>query len=513
MRTTFVHIFVIFLLSCQPSSQIGTIVSTKQGKIEGVLEGNIHTFKGIPFAKPPLDDLRWKAPQEMEEWTETLECKAFGPSPMQSSPVPFMYWSKEFLIPETPISEDCLYLNVWTAAKKPMDKLPVFVYIYGGGFRSGGTACPIYDGTAMAGKGVIFVSLNYRLGVFGFFAHPELSAEAAYGTSGNYALLDMMAGLKWVQENISSFGGDPENVTIAGQSAGAFAVNYLVASPLAKGLFHKAIAQSGGSVYSNPLRPSIDLKAAESNGQKFANNLDSADLVKLRQMPAEYLLKAIGGLSSPIIDGHVMPQSINQIFISGKQNDVPTMVGWNKEDRVGGPPQSADSFKQYIVNRFGPLAETFLAAYPAQNNSIAARSQIEMGRDEVFGAQNFGWASMQLQSGTAQVFVYNFDRQVPFYDESTNFGAFHSGEIVYAYDNLQTLDRPWKDSDKKLAKTMSFYWANFAKTGNPNGKDLAQWPVFTNENKEIMYLDEVSKAQVCRDLDKMAAWKKYFEQE
>jgi para-nitrobenzyl esterase len=204
-------------------------------------ESSLISYKGIPFAAPPVGELRWKAPQALEPWEGILECDAFGPSPVQGKPMAFMFWSEEFLIPADPISEDCLYLNVWTEAETIEEKLPVIVYIYGGGFRSGGSGCAIYDGASMASKGVVFVSINYRVGLFGFLAHPELTAESEYGSSGNYGILDMIAALKWVNRNISQFGGDPGNVTIAGQSAGAFGVNYLTVSPLARGTFHRAL--------------------------------------------------------------------------------------------------------------------------------------------------------------------------------------------------------------------------------------------------------------------------------
>ena len=295
------------------------IVHTKSGKVAGYIENTIEVFKGIPFAEPPVGALRWKAPQPVTAWKDLKICTAFGASPMQADPKPFMVWSKEYLIPGSPISEDCLYLNVWTANSKSKTKKPVFVYIYGGGFQSGGTACPIYDGVATAQKDVVFVSINYRVGVFAFLAHPELTKEAPYHSSGNYGLLDMIAGLKWVKENIAAFGGDPDQVTIGGQSAGAFAVNFLCASPLAKGLFERAIAESGGSILPSSLRPSLKLADAEKIGIKFANDLHCPDLVSLRNKSSEEIFKAMGGLKSPIEDGYFLPTSIMDIYQHGKQ--------------------------------------------------------------------------------------------------------------------------------------------------------------------------------------------------
>ena len=246
-KLSFLLFFISFIPICHAQFKL---ISTKNGKISGTKNGNVSIFKGIPFAAPPVGELRWKAPEPAKNWSGIKKCEAFSASPMQNKPAPFMCWTEEFIAPPEPLSEDCLYLNVWTAAKNSQEKRPVFVWIYGGGLSSGSAACAIYDGQEMAKKGVIFVSLNYRVGVFGFMAHPELSKESGKNASGNYGFLDQMAALRWIQQNIAAFGGNPNNVTIAGQSAGSFSVNALVASPLAKGLFHKAIAESGG-MFSN----------------------------------------------------------------------------------------------------------------------------------------------------------------------------------------------------------------------------------------------------------------------
>ncbi len=501
---------IVWLVSIMSLLAQTNQVKTANGIVEGSANQDIRIFKGIPFAAPPVGSLRWKAPQPIASWTGVKKCTAFSASPMQASPQPFMFWSEEFLIPKEPISEDCLYLNVWTGAKTPKEKRPVLVYIYGGGFRSGGSACPIYDGEAMAKKGVVFVSINYRVGVFGFMAHPELSKEAPYHASGNYALLDMIAALKWVQQNITAFGGDAANVTIAGQSAGAFAVNYLVASPLAKGLFHKAIAQSGGSFRANPLRPNVDLKGAEEMGVVFAKSLNCNNLAELRAKSAEEIQKAQGGLSSPITDGYVMPESISEIFAKGKQNDVPVIVGWNEDDRVSEPPQPAAAFKEQVQKRFGNLSTEFLKAYPAETDEQAAQSQIAMGRDEAFGFQDYTWAKMQTQTGKSHAYVYNFNRKVPAHTPETQFGAFHSGEIVYAYNNLHTLNRPWEPIDHKIADMMSSYWANFAKTGNPNGDGLPKWEMYQPVNEQVMIIDKTSGSQPLPTKKQMEFWEMYY---
>ena len=464
------------------------VVNTNAGKVAGFKEGRVNVFKGIPFAAPPVGDLRWKAPQKVQAWTGIKDCVQFGASPVQAEPIPFMCWSEEFLIPKKPIDEDCLYLNVWS--KSTPIKKPVLVYIYGGGFRSGGAGCAIYDGKEMAEKDIVFVSINYRVGVFGFLAHPELTKESGYGASGNYALLDMIAALKWVKENIAAFGGDPNQVTIAGQSAGAFAVSHLCATPLAKGLFKGAIAQSGGSVLSSNLRPTTHLQEAEKMGIEFAKNLHVNSLADLRKLSAEEILKSNQGLSYPIEDGYVLPSSIADIYAKGVQNDVALMLGWNYDDRVSGPPVKAEAYKAQLLKQYGANAEKVLQYYPATNDSIAAISQDNLNRDAFFGVQGFAWANAQLQKGKSKVFVYNFNRKLPAYTPATNFGAFHTGEVPYVFNNLKTVNRPWQDIDIQLADQMSNYWVNFTKTGNPNGTGLTQWSSFTKQKGQVMILAE-----------------------
>ena len=481
----FLLIFMPFTLFAQQA-----IVNTHSGKVEGMVLNEIAVFKGIPYAKPPVGSLRWKAPEPVAPWTDVKKCISFGASPVQNEPVPFMCWSKEFLIPKDPISEDCLYLNVWSKSTNAKVKKPVLVYIYGGGFRSGGSACPIYDGEAIAKKDVVFVSFNYRVGVFGFLSHPELSKESSHHSSGNYALLDMIAALKWVQQNIASFGGDPMQVTIAGQSAGAFAVNFLCATPLAKGLFRSAIAQSGGSVLPSAIRPSIKLAEAEAMGTDFAKKINCHSIDELRKKSATEIQTAVGGLSAPFEDGYVLPASIFDIYTNGKQNDVNLMLGWNADDKIMGKPMNAIDYKAQINKRFGESSNSILNFYPGGNDQEALKSQGDMSRDESFGVQGYAWASLQEKSGKHPVYVYNFNRVLPYYTPETNFGAFHSGEIVYALNNLHTLDRPWEKTDQDLASAMSDYWVNFVKTGDPNGSSLEKWPAFNPAEERILVLDK-----------------------
>ena len=469
-------------------------VTTNAGKGAGFKEGNINVFKGIPFAAPPVGELRWKAPQPIKPWSGVKDCIQFAASPMQFDPVPFMCWSEEFLIPKKPIDEDCLYLNVW--AKNTATKKPVLVYIYGGGFVSGGAGCAIYDGKEMAEKDVVFVSINYRVGVFGFLAHPELTKESGYGSSGNYALLDMIASLKWVKENIAAFGGDPDQVTIAGQSAGAFAVNHLCASPLAKGLFKGAIAQSGGSVLTSALRPTTSLQQAENMGLDFAKKLNARSIEDLRKLSAQNIFNAKQGLTYPIEDGYVLPSSIADIYANGKQNDVALILGWNLDDKVTGPPVSAEAYKQQLQKQFGTNADKVLQYYPATNDVIAAASQDNLSRDGFFGVQGYAWANAQLLKGKSNVFVYNFNRKLPSYSAASNFGAFHTGEVPYVLNNLKTVNRPWEAIDIQLADQVSNYWVNFVKTGNPNGTNLTIWPAYNAQKEQVLIINKQTEAKL-----------------
>lgn len=476
----------------ETSYQINDTIQIVSGLISGAKNqsGDIHIYKGIPFAAPPVGNLRWKAPQPVASWTDVRACIDFGPSPMQNKPAPFSMWSEEFLIPKEPISEDCLYLNVWTGAKTKNSKRPVLVWIYGGGFNSGGSAVPIYDGEAMAKKGIVFVSINYRVNIFGFFAHPELSKESSNQVSGNYGLLDQIAGLQWVKKNIASFGGDPENVTIAGQSAGSMSVNCLVASPLAKGLFNKAIAQSGASVIGQRIST---LQQQEQEGIKAGQTLNASSIAALRNISAEILLKT-PGMRGPVIDGYVLPESISTIFAQGKENKISLLTGWNEDEGLMfGPIKNAFDFRKQ-AGQYGADSVVFLKYYPAVTDEEAAASQLKLSRDMIFGVQNYSWANIESKKGQ-KVYVYRFTRKVPATGEYVKYGAFHTGEVPYAYDNLKFVKRPWETIDHELARVMSSYWVNFIKTGNPNGPTLPKWSEYKIQDKQIMILgvEQVSK--------------------
>lgn len=469
-------------------------IKVEGGMISGTTDssGTIHIFKGIPFAAPPVNELRWKAPQPVVPWKGIKKCNAFGPSPMQGNPVAFGPWSEEYLIPKEPISEDCLYLNVWTGSSSANEKRPVLVWIYGGGFMSGGSGVPIYDGEAMAKKGVIFVSINYRVGIFGFFALPELTKESEHYTSGNYGLLDQIAALKWVKNNIAAFGGDPDNVTIAGQSAGSMSVNCLVASPLCKILFKRAIAESGASLVGAGIGKMPTLEEAEKQGLEFENKMNVNSLAELRQISADKLLKKQAGPTGPIIDGYVLPKSIPEIFKEDKQNQVDLLTGWNEDDGVVFTKlKSAEEFKKQVEQQYGSNTKQILTFYPANTDEEAGMSRKRIVRDSQFGIQNYTWANVHAKESSHPVYLYRFARKLPATGNYIKYGAFHTGEVAYAYGNLRFVNRcPWQAVDYALEKTMSSYWANFVSTGNPNGQDLAEWPAYNTKNNMTMILGE-----------------------
>lgn len=469
------------------------VVRISSGLISGTKSGigEVTSYKGIPFAAPPVNELRWKAPKPAKPWKGVKKCEAYGPSPMQSKPVPFGVYTSEFLIPEKPISEDCLYLNVWTNARSKADKKPVLVWIYGGAFLSGGSAVPIYDGEAMAKKGVIFVSINYRVGIFGYLAHPELTKESPDHVSGNYGLLDQIAALRWIKQNIAAFGGDPDNVTIDGQSAGSMSVNYLVASPLAKGLFNKAIAESGSKLIDNPATSKTTLQDGEEQGEKLVKFANAGTFKEFRAMPAEALQK-LQGRFSPLIDGFILPESIPQIFAEGKENHVPVLTGWNADEAFVSEFKKKDEFIKQAREQYGADADEFLKYYPANNEEQAIASQITLNRDFTFALSGYKWGATQSRQGKSPIYLYYFELKVPATPAYQKYGAFHTAEVAYALGNLKFLNRPFQPSDFKLADLMSSYWANFAKTGNPNGNSLPFWPKYNTSDNTVMIFNECS---------------------
>lgn len=470
-------------------AQMETVAITN-GIVKGEKAGELAIFKGIPFAAPPVGDLRWKEPQPVANWKGTLLCTKFSASPIQPTPAPILCWSEEFIAPPEPLSEDCLYLNVWTAAKSKKEKRPVFVWIYGGGFSSGSAACAIYDGAEMAKRGIVFVSINYRVGPFGFMAHPELSKEQK-ATSGNYGILDQIAALKWVRKNIAAFGGDPAQVTIAGQSAGSMSVYSLLASPLAKGLFHKAIAESGG--ISSDLLLS-KLPDAEKTGSAIQLAAGANSLSDLRKKSAAEILQAsqAKGINrlGLVLDGYVLPIDLQQKFSTGQYNQVPLLLGWVTGDGslFGKPDITADQFRKQAVEKYGDRSAEFLAVFKADNDEAAQFSQTRLTLLTFAGYPAHKLACVNKPAS----FIYEVAHVPTDKPGFPNYGAFHTSEVPYALHTLHTWKRPWQQHDTDVEALMSTYWIQFIKTGNPNGNSLPEWKAYKTVDGNILEIDAVT---------------------
>ncbi|WP_446744583.1 carboxylesterase/lipase family protein [Silvibacterium acidisoli] len=481
------------------------IVHTQSGDISGVRSASgIVAIKGIPFAEPPVGDLRWKPPVPVKHWSGVRSRDNFGASCMQRIHDTFLPWTPEFLT-HNRVSEDCLYLNVWTPRVSTQANLPVIVFIHGGAFLEGAGDIAVYDGEHLAATGLVIVTINYRLGVFGFLAHPELSAESAHHSSGNYGLLDQIAALHWVQENIRSFGGDPHRVTIWGQSAGAFSVNALLASPRAKGLFQGAMADSGIGKADHSM---ADLKSAEAKGLAFAAEHHAASLKDLRAVPAEQLLPGSG--FSLDVDGWVLPDTPAALSTKGVDNDVPVVTGYQANDGLLSMPADVtmDGFDKLLRKQYGDHADEFEKLYPAKNMDEARRVLLESSRDRN-RVSMFLWASERERNHRGPVFTYFFTRAIP-WPQHPEYGAFHTGELPYFFRNLDKLDRPWEPIDEDLSKTVSSYLKNFASTGNPNGSGLPNWPQVHSGQLTTMELGEKAGPISLADPARLNFWLQFF---
>jgi para-nitrobenzyl esterase len=486
-----------FLAAFPLTAAIKDSVKTQSGLVSGIAgsDPSIMGFKGISFAAPPVGELRWRAPQPAVPWKGIRAADKFGASCIQNIVTERKPWTYEFMT-HGEISEDCLTLNVWTGAKSSSERRPVFFYIYGGAFSEGSGAVPIYDGEGLAKNGLVVVVANYRLGVLGFLAHPELSMESDARVSGNYGQLDQIAALRWVQANIAAFGGDPGRVTIAGQSAGGMSVHNLIASPLAKGLFHRAIVQSGGSsVGGGGLSLGArTLADAEADGRKFAESKGAHTIADLRAMSWQKLMEADPAGSempmlrfAPIVDGYFLPASVREIVSQGKQNDAPVLTGANAGE-LGGlmipqSPVTAESFIKRARQQYGSLSDKFLKLYPAATDREAAAAQMRSSRDQAL-VSLYLWARERAKTAKTKAFIYLWDHPMPGPD-ADKFGAFHSSEVPYVLNTLYASDRPFTETDRRIAEMMSSYWANFAAAGDPNGKGLPQWNPIANK-PEIM---------------------------
>ena len=506
------------------------VVQTVHGPIQGGYSSvapEIRSFKGIPFAAPPVDELRWRTPQPVTAWAEARETTEFGPRCYQQTLEEGFYATDP-----QPTSEDCLYLNVWTGASSNDDKLPVMVWIHGGAFIMGSGSETFYHGDRLAQDGVVVVTVNYRLGLLGFFAHPDLSAESGVGASGNQGLYDQIAALQWVQDNISAFGGDPDNVTIFGESAGSISVCYLVATPLAKGLFQKAIGQSGGcfakhstlthSAEEFPLLATPGLTDASGYGvgqsiaAVFSSETDDSDVIaNMRDLSPDAIAAKLAEQQvvvpwrSIYVDGVMFPTQMRLLMSNGGSSHVDTMVGSTKDEGVMLwpliPESSIEEWQSGIRTSAPKFAEDLIAAYTADAQKSTRTATQEIMSDAIFTSEMRTWAQ-HVENQGKNAFVYAFNHAPPLAEFGRSLGAFHGGEIQYVFqshagedadDGLPVL---WDDSDRKVASMMRQYWVNFAKTGDPNGEGLPEWPRYMTSTNQTLAIEE--SAHVVTDLRK-----------
>jgi para-nitrobenzyl esterase len=475
-------------------------IKTQQGKVSGKMihEDEVRAFLGIPYAAPPVGELRWKAPQPPAKWSGVRAATAYGARCMQA-PV-----FEDMVFQDRGESENCLFLNVFVpASAKPKSKLPVMFWIHGGGYEGGSASEPRHDGDFLPTKGVVLVTINYRLGVFGFLATPELAREAD-GAAGNYGLMDMIAALQWVQQNIAQFDGDPNNVTIFGESAGSFAVSSLMASPRSQGLFGKAIGESGSAMsVGAPEKPTLE--ETEARNAEWVNTLGVTTLAELRALPAGKILDAAQASGAPhfsaVVDGKVLTEPVAETYAKGKQAHVPLLAGWNRDEGAGdGKGMTAEKWKEKAAVLFpdtaevGDKADEFLSLFSADDDEQAVRSAIDYGGDTFIAFETWQWIESQVKTGDTPVYRYHLELPAPPSKFHPGSFAFHSDDIEYVFGTLDT--RPgaeWRPEDRKLSEQMMDYWTNFAMTGDPNGAGLPEWPRY-DKTDEVMHLDANSAA-------------------
>jgi para-nitrobenzyl esterase len=519
---------VLFLLSAlipvaeaQDKNAFPVQVKVEQGIIEGNYNthNGIQTYFGVPFANPPIGELRWRAPQPADPWEGVKETKTFGPRPMQT-----MVFG-DMKSRSAGVSEDCLYLNIWTPAKRDTKGLPVLVYFYGGGNVAGDASEPRYDGESMAKKGMVVVTTNYRLNIFGFLAHPELSAEASYKASGNYGVLDQQAALAWVQKNIVAFGGDPEKVTIAGESAGSIGVSVQMASPLSKGLIAGAIGESGAGI--NPTLAPVSLEEAEKTGSEFVKNAGFSGIAELRKLPAGNIYEIYNESERfgfpMVIDGYFLPKSLPEIFEAREQAQVPLLLGWNSAEIPGmafmqGLPYTQENFEKKVKEVYPEDYKRVLELYSHGNDKEVEYSATALASDRFIAYSTWKWFDLHRKNSNQPVYRYLYSKlRPPLVDQDLAsglaggtvkkddnapkmpepIGAPHACEIEYCMGNLHLVtDYAWTEDDYKVSETMQTYFANFIKTGNPGGEGLPEWPAAEGKDTAppVMILDTQSKA-------------------
>ncbi len=504
-----------------PPQQVpGPVKNIRDGAIQGAIVGNVAVYRGVPFAAAPVHELRWRAPTPVTPWTGVRRATEFKPACMQKgAPIPGMA--------PGPISEDCLYLNIWTPAVPPVVKLPVMVFLHGGGGINGSASARAYWGDELARRGVITVNLSYRLGMFGWLAHPDLTREADYHTSGNYAVLDMIAGLRWVRDNIVVFGGDPDNVTLFGHSAGAFYASRLMSSPLAAGLFHKVIGQSGGDFQpAGSSGGNTYLAAAERTGVEFASSLEATSIDELRRVPAERLIHARMPDSQtrlPIVDGYVALADNHELYRQRKQREIPLLLGYNavegaalEDSDAATTPVTAVAFRSRVQKSYGEFAPRILEKYPARTDEEASHSFTRLRGEEAINWNTVTWARLHAASGAGDVYVYYFSKHPPF-GPLRKLGAAHGAELPYVFGFVpkwMRLFTQWPRNahqDMQLAAQIPSYWVNFARTGNPNAPGLPRWPVFDGTQRALQFGDTATAVVPLPHQDEHALFDAYFD--
>lgn len=473
------------------------IVKLKEGKISGAaLESGVLTFKGIPYGEPPIGDLRWRSPVPKKRWDGVRQASAFGPRSPQRNKY------DDMIFRSTEESEDCLYLNVWKPEMADNKLFPVVVYFHGGGFSSGDGSEPRYDGESMAKKGVIFITVNYRLSVFGFLAHPELSKESDGNSSGNYGLQDQQEALRWVKNNIKAFGGNPNQVTIAGESAGSMSVSAQMCSPLSKGLFHGAVGQSGSVL---GFEPPVTLAKAEKIGLEFAQGCGARDLAELRKIPAKVLLQKSKDYWFPLtVDGYFFKEQPLITYTYGRQMDVPLLAGWNTAERsmhtiLGNNKPTLENYRTGIDKVFSAISEEIFNLYEATADDQVAQLATDLSSDRFISYGSWKWIDVHSKTNGHPVYRYLFSRKRPVFigkgsHNADVMGAVHASDIEYALGNLNlNKNYHWENEDEVTSRIFQSYLVNFIKTGNPNGKELPVWSGLQSSIPKVMYIDAESK--------------------
>ncbi len=489
-------------------------MQTDKGLVEGSIQDGVTVFEGVPFAAPPVGALRWRPPQPAAAWSGVRAATAFAPACPQSQVA-----NAAMGFPTLPTSEDCLYLNIWSAASRSSERLPVMVWIYGGAFVGGATSFAGYSGDVLAKKGVVVVSVAYRVGALGFLAHPDLSAESPAHSSGNYGLMDLIAALQWVTRNIARFGGDPGRVTIFGESAGATAVSMLAASPKAKGLFQRAISESGGA-FAPPRKAEEGgqtiptLANAQRRGVDLLAKLGVSSIAQARKLPADQIVQNAAKFAPPptlwpVIDGDVLPEDPYKLYQARKYNNVPVLAGTNSDEgALFVQATTAETFKASLRRDYGPYADALLAVYPANSDAQALRSDRDLFRDTIFGWPTWTWARLQTSTGGSKVFLYYFTHRSPRPNTpADDLGALHGSEVAYVFGHATP---SWSSVDRALSDVISSYWVNFARTGDPNGPQLPQWPAFHSVAPQVLKLDIELAVAPIPNLDNLEVLDRYY---